>query len=1453
MRSTKMKKNWFIKKGISLCLTGVMLLTMPRVSMMAAETDNNVANMENFADEIDAAMKAAGKQEKASAPAQQIELGIFCTGVLTRDGNLYTWGSNNNGNLGNGTKTDSNVPIKIMENVKCVSMGGTYGGAIKKDGSLYMWGSNRTGELGNGTTQDSSVPVKIMENVESVSFAHSHGICRALTKDGGLYTWGWNQLGHLGNGTTTSKSVPVKILNNVETICSCDDDTGAITKDGSLYMWGRNQNGQLGDGTTKDRLKPVKVMDNVKSASLGGDHAGAITRDGSLYMWGLNDSGQLGNGTTSNSNVPVKVMDNVESVISGYKYTGAITKNGELYMWGSNNSGRLGNGATSNSNVPVKVMDDVLSVRLDGVSNAAITEDGSLYMWGESIPLGSSMENGSFVPVKILENVQCVNLDLHSGAITKDGNLYMWGRNGDGQLGDGTTTDSLIPKIIDFFNLAFDESIYRASWISDTGCGLDTIIAGTDTPAATIYNEAENSGLATAIDGWNLMQDTLGAVLDDPSGLLDVPLEKKDVYEGIIFSLFETAADVTIFPMEDLGKSAVKETNSLLSLIKTGMKTKFDIDVGNSYDLSTLTEEQKESMWDMYDDYFKSKGISKASKYVSNISKAVNYFKEAESFVEYSANCMAIMELGESYKATMQAMYDACPASNLALKSALLDCVTTMDMSMEAFAVKMGTCTAITVGKDFAKNAIKKLWGDVKTTITRSKPYVALIWASYKSSTYFCDKVFGTSAIAEKTVKLGALADVQKLAFSVYKNAKAGFTNDVTRENADEFLSAIDVCYNYLDEDCDGAYKFVETVSDTLAARIQALFGRNNNADLMAQINAIKAEYDNDYENLNIGWLYGLEVDYPEECDNYKDIMKEWEKKYNIACPVDVYVYNGVGELMASVVGNMPYCADDSKFSICVEGDEKEILLYDNTEKYTFKYVATGTGTMDITIEENVAVSGNERIVKHVDVPLAEGMTYTAEEKWASDNNTYELTEMGNESNVITPIVDTADETLPQYTLTVNQGYMADGGGIGHTSSFYAGEKVTVYANAPEGYKLKKWTSDVAANVFEDANAEAAIITMPARDVELTATFDVAKSTPILKFASDNVVKTYGDAPFTNTLTATTDGTVAYHSGNDSVAVVNEQTGEVTIQGVGKTVITANAAEGADYEAGSASYQLTVDEKPAGNGNGSNLQPNDIAASNITVDANASKPQTISIGAKAKGGSLTYQSDSSKITVDRAGNVTVPQNHAGQAIITITADGGGFTTVTKTITVTVKQIDNIIIASNIIKAYSKKAQTASIVAKRSGNGKLTYSSNNKYITVDSSGKVKIKAKYIGRASITIKSAAFGIYKATSKKITVTVNPAKTSISRLSSKQKGFNLSWKRNNAATGYQVQYSTSKKFKKSATKTKLVKKNSVTKLNVRKLKAKTAYYVRIRVYKTVSGKKYYSDWSAVKSVRIK
>ena len=182
----------------------------------------------------------------------------------------------------------------------------------------------------------------------------------------------------------------------------------------------------------------------------------------------------------------------------------------------------------------------------------------------------------------------------------------------------------------------------------------------------------------------------------------------------------------------------------------------------------------------------------------------------------------------------------------------------------------------------------------------------------------------------------------------------------------------------------------------------------------------------------------------------------------------------------------------------------------------------------------------------------------------------------------------------------------------------------------------------------------------------------------------------------------------------------------------------------------------------------------------------------------------------------------------------------------------VKWPTNPITVKNVTKTTSTKAQTVKLDAKAKESAKLTYKSDSKYVKVDKKGKVTIAKNFVGKATITVTAATTKTYKATTKQVTVTVNPAGVKLTSVKNdKGKKLKAYWKKNTKVTGYQVQYSTSSKFKSAKTVTVKGCKNTST--TITKLTKNKKYYVRVRTYKTVSKTNYYSGWSSAKSVTIK
>ena len=205
--------------------------------------------------------------------------------------------------------------------------------------------------------------------------------------------------------------------------------------------------------------------------------------------------------------------------------------------------------------------------------------------------------------------------------------------------------------------------------------------------------------------------------------------------------------------------------------------------------------------------------------------------------------------------------------------------------------------------------------------------------------------------------------------------------------------------------------------------------------------------------------------------------------------------------------------------------------------------------------------------------------------------------------------------------------------------------------------------------------------------------------------------------------------------------------------------------------------------------------------------------------------------------------------NAGTASVTITGKGNYTGSVTKTFTI--KKAANKITGNNIVRTYSPKAQSFALGVKIS-SGTPKYTVSSKSVTMRAAGKATVKAKFIGKLTVTVTAPENKNFSKTTKKITITVNPTKTAIAGVSSPAAGrMKVTWKKNAVGSGYQIQYSTSAKF--TGAKSVLVTKNTVVTKTLTGLAKGKKYYVRLRTYKTVGGAKYYSGWSAVKTVTVR
>jgi len=319
---------------------------------------------------------------------------VFIPADAFRQGNLWIWGFNVNGQLGINDTTDRSTPVTTFaggSNWKQVSAGSDHCAAIKTDGTLWTWGDDYYGTLGlNSVNVPKSTPVTTFTGGTNWKYVSELSILGglAIKTDGTLWEWGWGQPAYyptqVGSGTNWKQS-SLSYYNRA-----------VIKTDGTLWVWGYDNFGTLGVNDTTDRATPVTTFaggtnwKQVASSKVFYTHRAAIKTDGTLWTWGNNFYGKLGINDTTNRSTPVTTFaggSNWKQVSAGANHTAAIKTDGTLWVWGRNAVGQLGTNDTTDRATPVTTFaggSNWKQVSGGGSHTVAIKTDGTLWTWGNN-------------------------------------------------------------------------------------------------------------------------------------------------------------------------------------------------------------------------------------------------------------------------------------------------------------------------------------------------------------------------------------------------------------------------------------------------------------------------------------------------------------------------------------------------------------------------------------------------------------------------------------------------------------------------------------------------------------------------------------------------------------------------------------------------------------------------------------------------------------------------------------------------------------------------------------------------------------------------------------------------------------------------------------------------------------------------------------------------------------
>jgi alpha-tubulin suppressor-like RCC1 family protein len=393
------------------------------------------------------------------------------TCAIYGSGGLHCWGQNSSGQLGDGTTTDSAIPVVVpgLTGVTSVSTGRTHTCALTQ-GAVKCWGDGADGKLGNGTTNSSPTPVSVagLSTVSNQVTALAVGadfscaqMQNVLSSASTVRCWGGNSAGQVGNGTTTPQvfaPATVSGLTGVTHLTAGSYFACAVTG-GAVRCWGSGISGQFGNGViVLSSNVPAAAATGITNATMvtaGGSHVCAANgTTGDAWCWGDRSFGQVGDGMRVRSN-PITtpyyfgVSFRPTKIYAGNASTCAIVSGG-AFCWGLNNYGQLGNVGQpvgdSASPLPVTGLTSGVATMAAGLNHTcAINATGAMSCWGDNA-LGQrgSAPFGAGDPVFASIGVVKCSLDLDGdGQVLATTDAVLMARAALGYTGVALTSSAL--------------------------------------------------------------------------------------------------------------------------------------------------------------------------------------------------------------------------------------------------------------------------------------------------------------------------------------------------------------------------------------------------------------------------------------------------------------------------------------------------------------------------------------------------------------------------------------------------------------------------------------------------------------------------------------------------------------------------------------------------------------------------------------------------------------------------------------------------------------------------------------------------------------------------------------------------------------------------------------------------------------------------------------------------
>jgi alpha-tubulin suppressor-like RCC1 family protein len=243
-------------------------------------------------------------------------------------GHIWGWGRNQEGEFCLGNKTTYTTPVELPFTGVTAAAGAYDHAFYDASGTVYACGSNNHGQLGDGKKGPSQVPVRVkgLDGSQVSTLVAAFGNGGALLRNGEYFDWGYDGDGQLGDGAlnqTSDVPVHVKLPHRVTQVAQGgsligNGQTLVMLSNGSVYAWGDDRYYELGDGTTADKPSPEQVFPppgvTYQTLASGGSTSYAISTASDVYAWGHNQLGEAGDGTTKTARHPVLVYAHATSI-----------------------------------------------------------------------------------------------------------------------------------------------------------------------------------------------------------------------------------------------------------------------------------------------------------------------------------------------------------------------------------------------------------------------------------------------------------------------------------------------------------------------------------------------------------------------------------------------------------------------------------------------------------------------------------------------------------------------------------------------------------------------------------------------------------------------------------------------------------------------------------------------------------------------------------------------------------------------------------------------------------------------------------------------------------------------------------------------------------------------------------------------------------------------------------